>query len=51
MPSDERNEFGEATCWHYRNGPLASLWYAHSKATIPNRAAVRHLDNLLAQAE
>jgi len=49
MPPDERIEFDDATRRYYQSSPLASLWYADTKAMLPNRAAVRYVDNLLAQ--
>ena len=49
LPPAERVEFDDATRVYYRDNPLARLWYAHSKAVLPNRAAVRYVNDLLAQ--
>jgi hypothetical protein len=51
MPPDERVEFDNATRWYYRHNPLSSLWYTETKATLPNRVAVRYVDNLPAQPD
>jgi hypothetical protein len=48
MPLEERTEFDDLIRENYRDNPVARLWW-EGKATVPNRAAVRYVDNLLAQ--
>ena len=48
MPPEERTELDDKLFGHYRHNPLARLW-REAKETLPNRRAVRYVDDLLAQ--
>jgi hypothetical protein len=49
MPPEERTEFDDLIRAYRRNHPLGRLWW-EGKATLPNRAAVRYVDNLFGAA-
>lgn len=50
LPPSERVEFNHSTRGQYAPGSIARLWYERNKDWLPNRDAVRYVDDLLAQS-
>ena len=51
LSADERTEFDAIARTSYRDMPLSSLWYRSEKPRLTNTAAIRYVDNLLAQSD